>query len=155
MIDNECFYNSKGKWDTLKNGCWKNLRGILNSWIWFMTLSKMQVKHLSSHTCQSSYYKSLFDQDDEFIQKYDSPEVKRVKYEIQEQSRRAETLKRDFEKAQEQIIQIQKIQNDTEERMTELALLVEAKVKNIKSSFMSRSKSRSVNTSLEETLDKN
>lgn len=95
----------------------------------------------------------MFDQEDDAIQKYDSPEVKRVKSEIQEQSRRAETYKSEIEKAREQILQIQKIQNDTEERMNELALLVETRVKSIKGSFMTKSKSKSADGSLEEALN--
>ena len=77
------------------------------------------------------YFRLLFERDDETIQRFDSPEVKRVKMEIADQRKRGETLKKDIEKMQKKLATVQKLGREKEEKMDDLRLLLESRVKTI------------------------
>lgn len=75
------------------------------------------------------YFRLLFERDDETIQRFDSPDVKRVKMEIADQRKRGETLKKDIEKVQKKMETIQKLGREKDEKMDDLRLLLASRVK--------------------------
>lgn len=77
-------------------------------------------------------YKELLSSDQDYIvEKYDSPEVRKAKTEIADQSRKSESHKREIEKLKDNITRFKSLISAQDEKMEELQLLVQRKVKRI------------------------
>jgi hypothetical protein len=79
-----------------------------------------------------AYFRSTFDQEEEQIQKFDTPELKKIKFELQEQTKKFKNLKKEIEKLNDSLSQVKAITSETDEKMAELALLVGSKVQIVK-----------------------
>lgn len=75
-------------------------------------------------------YKELLSSEDDYtIEKYDSPEVKKVKTDISDQTRKSDSFKRELEKVKDNISRFQSLIIVQDAKIQELQLLVQKKVK--------------------------
>jgi hypothetical protein len=79
-----------------------------------------------------SVYKELLASDEDYvIGKYDSPEVRKAKTDIADQTRKSESYKREIERVKENIAKFMSLISTQDEKMQELQLLVQKKIKKI------------------------
>jgi hypothetical protein len=79
-----------------------------------------------------SVYKELLSSEEDYvIDKYDSPEVRKAKTDIADQTRKSESYKREIDKVKDNIAKFISLISTQDEKMEELELLIRKKIKKI------------------------